>query len=412
MLHGQVAGDQRGPTEVARGADGRGHRAVDAVQPSVRQHGQLFAALQVEGIHGAHAHGVCREQARAFGSKFQHAANVSALEAVGAGFFAGIHRSDAFRGGFLHPLPCVGERQVVGVRGRRTVLRAQRALHALREIGGLHADEHRGSGVGVARFQGIDHNLQHAGILACTSPLRRALRHGISTEAHDDLRVQAVVGRNAARLEHAVVVADHQRVVEGPQPRERVGEHGDGEGAREGQHALRLLVRGAGAFARQKQHAVGQQLAGKLRRRNAFHAPVHVRNANGKQRLAGGFCPGGFASRSGVGAGDAGIEQVGQRHVGLERLIEREVQVHRTAEAGSGKALGCAGSRSRGCRRGVLRRLVLRELARPERGDARLTSSLAGEAQRAFIICGQGHTAIGAHVRAVSVRLVAGLRSA
>ena len=412
MLHGQIARDQRGTAEAARGADGRGNRAVDAVQAPIRQHGQLLAALQVEGIHGTHAHGVCREQARAFGGKLQHATDVGALEAVGTGFFVGIHRGYAFCGGFLHLLPGVGEREVVGACRRGAVLHAQRAQHALREIGGLRADEHRGGGVGVARFQGVDHNLQHAGVLARTGPLRRALRHGVATETHDDLRVQAFIRRDAARLEHAVVVVDHQRIVEGAQTRERVSEHGNGEGAREGKHALRLLVRGAGAFARQKQHAVGQQLAGKLRRRNAFHAPVHVRDADGKQRLSSGFCPGSRAVRGGVGAGDAGIEQVGQRHVGLERLIEREVQVHRTAEAGSGKALGCAGSRSRGCRRGVLRCLVLRELARPERGDARLTSSLAGEAQRAFIICGQGHTAIGAHVRAVSVRLVAGLRSA
>ena len=169
-------------------------------------------------------------------------------------------------------------------------------------------------------------------------------------------------------------------------------------------------MRGAGAFARQQQHAVGQQLAGKLRRRNAFHTPVHVRDADGKQRLSSGFCPGSRAVRSGLGARDTGVEQVGQRHVGLQRLVEREVQMHRAAEAGSGKTLGCARRRSQGRCRGVLRSLVLRRLAQPERGDARLAGSLTSEAQRTFIICGQGHAAIGAHVRTVSVRLVAGLR--
>ena len=282
----------------------------------------------------------------------------------------------------------------------------------MREIGGLRADEYRGGGVGVARFQGIGHYLQHALILARTGPLRCPLRHGVAAETHDNLRVQRFIRRDAARLEHTVVVADHQRVVEGAQPRERVGKHGDGEGAREGQHALRLLVRGAGAFACQQQHAIGQQLAGKLRRRNAFHAPMHVRGADGKRRFAGRFCPGSRADSSGLGARNAGIEQVGERHIGLERLVEREVQVHRTTETGSGKTMGCARLCSRGYRQGVLRFLVLRGIARPERGDARLAGGLAGEAQRSFVICGQGHPAIGAHVRAVSVRLIAGLRSA
>ena len=177
-------------------------------------------------------------------------------------------------------MPSVGERQIVGACRRGAVLHAQRAQHALREIGGLRADEYRGGGVGVARFQGIGHYLQHALILARTGPLRCPLRHGVAAETHDNLRVQRFIRRDAARLEHTVVVADHQRVVEGAQPRERVGKHRDGEGAREGQHALRLLVRGAGAFACQQQHAIGQQLAGKLRRRNAFHAPMHVRGAS------------------------------------------------------------------------------------------------------------------------------------
>ena len=271
-------------------------------------------------------------------------------------------------------------------------------------------NEYRGGGVGVARFQGVDHYLQHALILARAGPLRCPLRHRVAAETYDNLRVQRFIRRDAARLEHAVVVADHQRVAEGAQPRERVGKHGDGEGAREGQHALRLLVRGAGAFACQQQHAIGQQLAGKLRCRNAFHAPMHVRDAGGKRRFAGRFCPGSRAVRSGLGAGDAGIEQVGERRVGLQRLVEREVQMHRTAETGSGKTVGCARRRSRGYRQGVLRSLVLRRLARPERGDARLTRGLTGETQRSSVICGQGHPAIGAHVRTVSVRLIAGLR--
>ena len=59
----QIAGEERGLGEPLRRPDGCGHRAVDAVETAITQHGQAFRALEVERVQRANAHGIGGEQA-------------------------------------------------------------------------------------------------------------------------------------------------------------------------------------------------------------------------------------------------------------------------------------------------------------------------------------------------------------
>ena len=95
----------------------------------------------------------------------------------------------------------------------------------------------------------------------------------------------------------------------------------------------------------------------------------------------------------------AGFEQPFDPQVGLERFVEREVEVH-----GPAQARACDARCALAVRRAPGRL--------PACGDARLARSLARERDGGRIGSGLGHVAERAHVRAVRVQLVARLRRA
>ena len=325
----EVAGEKRRLGEVLRRAHRRRDHAVDAVLPAISHHGQGLAVFHVEGVHGADAHGIRRKEARALRGQLEKRAHVGAFRGLG------------IVGG--HAVPFHGEnaqaRLVVegdpGISEAVLSLAALGAPSAAHEPEGCRTHEHVRRRVEIARLGDIDGQGDGARALeqgGC------ALRDRIATEADDHLGHGAI----GARAE-VVVVVDDERVVDGAQARQRIGEHWQRQLAGPGEDLLGF------------RHGLAGALAGE-----------HQRGALPQQALdgldaGGGQCAGGADERAQIekGAvlrGDAGITgtqseaiasgalhglHVGAGEIGLERGIEGEVHVHGAGQvhAGTGSHL-------------------------------------------------------------------------
>ena len=181
----QVAREQGRLLEMLRGAQRRGHGSVDAVQPAVAQHRQPPAALRIERVEGAHAHGVRREQARPLRGALGHAAHERAFE---PGFHR-IHRIDARAGCGVRLQPRRRESTLPVVSG---IFAAEALLcrqHRLREIERRTAQVHVGGAVEIARLERIHHDVDRARV---RQKRGGALRHRITAEADDRLGNQRI----------------------------------------------------------------------------------------------------------------------------------------------------------------------------------------------------------------------------
>ena len=199
----EVAGDQRRLRETLRGAERRRHRAVDAVQAAIAQHGKALVAFQEEGVERADAHGIGREQTRPLRRQLHDAPHVRALErcrrfgdmrarrphSAVAGIAARC-RHDAGARLLVRHHPC-GKKLLLGGGRRegrlhfafRFTFHAHR-LHRAHEFDGAARHERVGGRVEVARLALVHddlHRTRHG------DELRRALRHGIAPEPHDHL---------------------------------------------------------------------------------------------------------------------------------------------------------------------------------------------------------------------------------
>ena len=225
------------------------------------------------------------------------------------------------------------------MRRRASSLRASLATlgtpGASHEPEGRRAHEHVCGRVEVAGLSDVDGQGDGA------RPLKQggcALRDRIATEADDHLGH----GTIGARAE-VVVVVDDERVVDGAQARQRIGEHGQGQLAGPGENLLRFGHGFAGAFAGEHETrplpqkaldgldaGLGQCACGANERAQIEKGAV----------LRGDTGVASAQSEAVVGGTLHGL-QIGAGEIGLERGIEGEVHVHGAGQvhAGTGSHL-------------------------------------------------------------------------
>ena len=239
------------------------------------------------------------------------------------------------------PLPFHGEnaqaRLVVegdpGVSEAALGLAALGAPSAAHEPEGCRTHEHVRRRVEIARLGDIDR--QRDGTRALEQG-GCALRDRIAAEADDHLG-RGAVGAGA----EVVVVVDDERVVDGAQPRQRVGEHGQRQLARPSENLLGFRHGLAGALAGKHQRgplpqqsldgldAGRGQCAGRANKRAQIETGAILRGDTGVAS----------AQSEAVAGGALHGLQIGTGEIGLERGIEGEVHVH-----GAGQVHAGAGS--------------------------------------------------------------------
>ena len=301
MQQREVAGDQRRLRETLRGAERRRHRAVDAVQAAVAQHGKALVAFQKEGVERADAHGIGREQARPLRRQLHDAPHVRALERCRRFGDARARRPHSAVAGIVarcrhdagarllvrrHP----GSKKLLPEGGRRKggfrfAFRA-RTHHRAHELDGAARHEHVSGRVEVACLALVHNDLHRT---RRGNELRRALRHGIAPEPHDHLGTQPF-GSRAPRSEHAVVVVDDERLVEAPQTGKRIRQKRHAERARPRQNGARLLYRGTGALTRQHERTRARQQVRHRARHLARHRHPHGNNTRRNDIQRGNGC--------------------------------------------------------------------------------------------------------------------------
>ena len=260
MLQREIPSEERRLLEMLRDAKGGRHRAVNAVEPSVAQHGKRLVAFHVEGVDRANRHRVRREQARPRRCRLQNLAHVRAFGTRGnsgglglgvscslgpVGSFARhlllrifLHRKDARPFGRVRLAP----------RGKEARARLRIAIarqQGPREIDRRAGDEQIGHRVKIARLTCVDDNLNGA----CRSKLlHAALRYGVAPEADDHLR-----GGEIIAPEDVVVVVDDGLGTKRAQSRKRVSQKRQAVCLRPRRHLARLFQALASALTRKYQ---------------------------------------------------------------------------------------------------------------------------------------------------------------
>ena len=207
------------------------HRAIDAVEPSVAQHGKRLVAFHIEGVDRANRHRVRGEQARPRRCRLQNLAHVRAFGTRGNS--GGLELGSACNLGLVgnvarRPLPriflyrkdarpfgCVR----LAPRGKEARARLRIAItrqQGPREIDRRAGDEQIGHRVKIARLTCVDDNLNRA---RRSELLHAALRYGIAPEADDHLR-----GGEIIAPEDVVIVVDDRFVAKRSQSRKRVSQ--------------------------------------------------------------------------------------------------------------------------------------------------------------------------------------------
>ena len=229
MLQREIPSEERRLLEMLRDAKGGRHRAVNAVEPSVAQHGKRLVAFHVEGVNRANRHRVRGEQARPRRCRLQNLAHVRAFgtRGDGGGLGLGISCNLGPIGSFArHPLPRIFlyredarpfGRVRLAPRGKeararlRVAIACQQGSH---EINRRASDEQVGHRVEIAGFTCVYDNLNgtRRGKL-----LHAALRYGVTPEADDHLRYREIV-----TPEDVVIVVDDRFVAKRSQSRKRV----------------------------------------------------------------------------------------------------------------------------------------------------------------------------------------------
>ena len=228
MLQREIPSEEGRLLEMLRDAKGGRHRAIDAVEPSVAQHGKRLVAFHVEGVDRANRHRVRGEQTRPRRCRLQNLAHVRAFGTrgdseigIGAscnlspiGSFARhllprilLHRKDARPFGRVRLAPRGKEARA---RPRIAIARQQRS----REINRRASDEQVGHRIEVARLTCVDNNLNGT---RRSKLLHAALRYGVTPEADDHLR-----GGEIVTPEDVVIVVDDRLVAKRSQSRKRV----------------------------------------------------------------------------------------------------------------------------------------------------------------------------------------------
>ena len=165
---------------------------------------------------------------------------------------------------------------------------------AAHEPEGRGAHEHVGGHVEVASFCHVHHNGQRPGLF---KERGRGLRHRVAPEADDHLGSRA-----AAVTAEVVVVVDDQRLVNGSQTRERVGQQRERPASRPSHHFFGFRQGFAGPLAHQHQsgpldflndlgHSEGLARAGNAQQSLLGKAILHPRRQSlyGLGLVAGGL---------------------------------------------------------------------------------------------------------------------------
>ena len=229
MLQREIPRKERRLLEMLRDAKGGRHRAVNAVEPSVTQHGKRLVAFHIEGVDCANRHRIRGEQARPRRYRLQNLAHVRAFGTRGDG--SGLGLSVPCN---LGPVGSVARRPLLRIflyredarpfgrvrlapRGKEARARLHIAIarqQGSREINRRASDEQVGHRVEIAGFTCVYDNLNgtRRGKL-----LHAALRYGVTPEADDHLR-----GGKIVTSEDVVIVVDDRLVAKRSQSRKRV----------------------------------------------------------------------------------------------------------------------------------------------------------------------------------------------
>ena len=229
VLQREIPSEERRLLEMLRDAKGGRHRAVNAVEPSVAQHGKRLVALHVEGVDCANRHRVRGEQARPRRYRLQNLAHVRAFgtRSDGSGLGLSVPCNLGPVGSVARrPLPRIFlyredarpfGRVRLAPRGKEARARLHIAIarqQGSREIKRRASDEQVGHRVEIARLTCVYDNLNGT---RRSKLLHAALRYGVTPEADNHLR-----GGKIVTTEDVVIVVDDRLVAKRSQSRKRV----------------------------------------------------------------------------------------------------------------------------------------------------------------------------------------------